>query len=366
MLESVSQPSLSESPAPILSESRPYDKRQEVLQALLKDSELLLKNRLEVRHLMTRDPVVVPPTTTLEEMTSLMQQRRLHHLLVCGRAGELLGVVSDRDLRAQPGATAQQLMGCPALTIVPETLLSPAITYLLNENISCLPVVEHGRLCGVLTITDLVLTLQCSLQLWVRLAQALQHDTTWTEELDGIAATLDDSLTAAQLKERIAGSRRAIERHVRDLTHTIDLNADVLTGMSNRRGLEEVLGMLLAVKRRFEQPFSLVVVTIDHFHRIRETCGDAVAGPLLKAVARLVEESVRDSDYVARCRDDAFAVLMPQTGLEEAEKCCRKLREASRQNAELDIELRISTAAVLPEPGEDATQFLTRAEAAVT
>ena len=50
-------------------ELRPYSKRQQLLQELLNDAELLLKNRLEVRHLMTRDPLVVPPTTTLEEMT---------------------------------------------------------------------------------------------------------------------------------------------------------------------------------------------------------------------------------------------------------------------------------------------------------
>ena len=79
-------------------ELHPYSKRQQLLQELLNDSELLLKNRLEVRHLMTRDPVVVPPTMTLEEMTALVQQRRLHHLLVCGRGGEVLGVISDRDL----------------------------------------------------------------------------------------------------------------------------------------------------------------------------------------------------------------------------------------------------------------------------
>ena len=79
-------------------ELSPYSKRQQLLQELLKHSELLLKNRLEVRHLMTHDPVVVPPTASLDEMIGLVQQRRLHHLLVCGRGGEVLGVISDRDL----------------------------------------------------------------------------------------------------------------------------------------------------------------------------------------------------------------------------------------------------------------------------
>jgi diguanylate cyclase (GGDEF)-like protein len=346
-------------------ELRPYSKRQQLLQELLKDSELLLKNSLEVRHLMTRDPVAIPPTMSLEEMRLLVQQRRLHHLLVCGRTGELLGVVSDRDLHGQPGTTAQQLMSHPALTVTPETPLSPAITYLINENISCLPVVDGGRLCGVLTTTDLVLTLQCTLQLWLRLAQVLQHNAAWTQELDGIAVALDGEVTAEQLVDRLGKARQAMRQQVQDLINMIDLRADVLTGMSNRRGLEEILDLLLAVRKRYEQPFTLVVVVIDHFDRISESCGDAVARPLLKAVARLIQHAVRECDFVARYRDDAFAVVMPQTELAGAETFCDRLRELARQHMELDIELRISAGAVLPSPGEDATKLLSRAEAAI-
>ena len=60
--------------------------------------------------------------------------------------------------------------------------------------------------------------------------------------------------------------------------------------MSNRRELEEILGLLLAVNKRHKRPFSLVLVVIDYFQRIRESCGEAVVKPLLKAVARLIEQ----------------------------------------------------------------------------
>ncbi len=222
MIESVPQPSFNAASLATAPELRPYSKRQQLLQELLNDSELLLKNRLEVRHLMSHEPVAVSPTTTLEEMTLLVQQRRIRHLLVCSRGGELLGVVSDRDLHGQPGTTAQQLMSYPVSTVAPDTLLSPAITYLINENVSCLPVVADGRLCGLLTTTDLVLTLQCMLQLWLRLAQLLQHDTAWTKELDKIAASLDGDLTAEQLADRLATARRAMRQQVQDLVNLID------------------------------------------------------------------------------------------------------------------------------------------------
>jgi diguanylate cyclase (GGDEF)-like protein len=365
MLESIPQPSLGAASLATAPELRPYSKRQQLLQELLNDGELLLKNRMEVRHLMTRDPLSVPPTMTLEEMTLLVQQRRVNHLVVCGRGGEILGVVSDRDFHGQPGTTAQQLMSYPVSTVAPDTPLSPAITYLINENVSCLPVAVNGRLCGLLTTTDLVLTLQCMLQLWLRLAQLLQHDVTWTKELDTVAASLDGDLTAEQLADRLATARQAMRQQIQDLVNMIDLRADLLTGMNNRQGLEEILELLLAVKKRYEQPLSLAIVVIDHFDRISRSCGDVVVKPLLKAVARLIRYSIRQSDFVARYREDAFAVVMTQTGLSGAEMFCRRLQEAARQDTELDIELRIRTGAVSPEPEEDVAQLLSRAEATV-
>ena len=365
MIDSAPQQSTTFTAPPAAPESGGYDTRQQLFRELIKDGELLLKNRLEVRHLMTRELVVIPPTMVVEDITALMQERRLHHLLVCGRGGELLGVISDRDLRSSRGATAQQLMSFPVLTVSPETLLSPAITYLMSEGISCLPVVKDGRLCGVLTTTDLVLTLQCTLQLWQRLAQVIQHDSTWEKALERIAALLTGPLTAKQLADRLAEARQAIRRQVDDLLNVTDLRADVLTGMSNRRGLEEMLDLLLAMKRRHNQPLSVVVVTIDHYERISEKCGESVARTLLRAVARLVEQSVRASDFVARCRDDALAIVLTQTGSESADDFCRRLREAAQRDADLEIELRISIGVAAPEPDEDAAQLLRRAEAAV-
>jgi len=252
------------------------------------------------------------------------------------------------------------------LTATPDTPLNPAITFLLNENISCLPVVDDGRLCGVLTTTDLVLTLQCTLQLWLRLTQVLQYDSGWAKELEQLAKSLEGDLSQTQLAERMQKARNAIRQQVQDLVNLIDLRADVLTGVSNRSGLEEVLEMLLAVRHRYAQPFSLVLVVIDHYRQIGDRCGDAVTRPLLKAVARTIQQSIRNSDFVARCRDDAFAVVLTQTELEGALTFCNRLREAAKQNGQLAVPLRIRTGVVAPEPDEDAAGLLRRAEAAVT
>ena len=57
---------------------RPYSKRQQIMQELMGDSDLLLKDRLEVRHVMSRNPVTIQPATTIEEMSKLISDLRLH------------------------------------------------------------------------------------------------------------------------------------------------------------------------------------------------------------------------------------------------------------------------------------------------
>ncbi|MFZ1932636.1 MAG: CBS domain-containing protein [Thermoguttaceae bacterium] len=343
---------------------RPYSKRQQVMQELTSDSDLLLKDRLEVRHLMTRNPVTIQAAATIEEMTKLMTDLRLHHLLVCNRAGDLVGVVSDRDLRPTRGATAQQVMSYPPMTCTPDTAVTEAITFLRNENISCLPVVDHGQPIGVLTTGDLVLTLQCTLQLSMRMAQVLQQNLIWSQELDKIIASLEGPLTADELAERVVAARRAIRQEIQDLVNVVDLRTDSLTGVSNRQELQDILGMLLAVKARYQRPFSLAIVTVDHYHRIRETCGDAVVKPLLKAVARVIDDHVRTSDFVARCRDDAFAVVLTETRLDEAENFRARILADAHEHSTLDMKLRITANIVEAETGESVADLLARAEGA--
>jgi len=364
MTESVSQECPATAVTPVMG-LRPYSKRQQVMQELMGDSDLLLKDRMEVRHLMTHDPVTIQPSTTIEEMTKLMTDLRIHHLLVCNRAGDLAGVVSDRDLRPTHGTTAQQVMSYPPMTCTSDTPITAAITFLRNENISCLPVVDHNQLCGILTTNDLVVTLQCTLHLWMRLAQVLQQNLIWSQELDKIVASLDGTLTAEQLAERVVAARRAIRQEIQDLVNVVDLRTDGLTGVSNRQELEDILAMLLAMRTRYERPFSLAIVTIDHYDRIRRNCGDAVAKPLLKAVARVIDEHVRTSDFVARCRDDAFAVVLTETRLDDAEGFRQRLLTTAHESSTLDVKLRISVHAVEAKTNESVAELLARAEVTV-
>jgi CBS domain-containing protein/Flp pilus assembly pilin Flp len=174
----------SDKPAPIADEpaaeldynARFFAKREQLMRLFANRPEILLQNQLEAQHLMTTDVVSVPPSASISQMREVMQEQRIRHLLICEAGGELLGVVSDRDLTCPRGCAASSLMRTNIKTVAPNTQIGPSLTMLVNEGISCLPVVENGRLCGILTTVDLILTLQAMLQLWLHAAHMMRSE----------------------------------------------------------------------------------------------------------------------------------------------------------------------------------------------
>ncbi len=149
---------------PELGHDELFAKRQQILRILATDMSALLESRLEVRHLMSRRLWIVSPETNRKDVLQMMDEHKLRHLLVCNEAGELIGVVSDRDLTSRIGSTAQELMSKELVAVEPHAQVNPAITLLINKKISCLPVVNNRIPVGVLTSTDLMMALQCSMQ----------------------------------------------------------------------------------------------------------------------------------------------------------------------------------------------------------
>lgn len=111
---------------------------------------------------MTPDVVTVTPSTPLEEALDRARSRGIRHLPVV-EDGRVAGVVTDRDLRlalrAEAGrapAAVGEVMTTPAITTTPETPVESAGQLLIRHRIGCLPVVEDGALVGILTESDLL------------------------------------------------------------------------------------------------------------------------------------------------------------------------------------------------------------------
>jgi diguanylate cyclase (GGDEF)-like protein/PAS domain S-box-containing protein len=136
----------------------------------------------------------------------------------------------------------------------------------------------------------------------------------------------DESLIyarAADVSElkRIEGEREELLGKVRDMaTH------DSLTGLPNRRALEEQLPREMARARRAGSPLCVAIIDIDHFKEYNDTHGHLAGDEVLRACARAWDEALRGEDTIVRFGGEEFLVLLPDTRAEQAAEIVERLR----------------------------------------
>ena len=105
---------------------------------------------------MSRKVEVVGPDQADDGLRERMRVAGIHHLVVVYR-GELLGVVSSRDLeRNQGSVTVAELMSRDPICGEPRTTVRQAANRMRGNSVGCLPVVEDGEVVGVVTVSDLL------------------------------------------------------------------------------------------------------------------------------------------------------------------------------------------------------------------
>jgi diguanylate cyclase (GGDEF)-like protein len=123
---------------------------------------------------------------------------------------------------------------------------------------------------------------------------------------------------------RDAKDLAAYEARLRDLAFK-----DGLTGLSNRRALEERLDLELARARRAHSHLALLFIDLDRFKSVNDTFGHRVGDQLLVAVAERLLGTLRQADTIARMSGDEFCVLVPDvTDVATAEQVAFKVLEA--------------------------------------
>jgi diguanylate cyclase (GGDEF)-like protein len=100
---------------------------------------------------------------------------------------------------------------------------------------------------------------------------------------------------------------------------------DSLTSVYNTRFFHEVLGRETARADRYSTPLSLLMIDIDSFKLVNDTYGHVVGNKVLTQVARTLEHTVRNTDFVFRCGGDEFGVVLPGTDLEGAMRVAQKI-----------------------------------------
>ncbi|MDH3629157.1 MAG: diguanylate cyclase [Acidobacteriota bacterium] len=129
----------------------------------------------------------------------------------------------------------------------------------------------------------------------------------------------------AQLAAKVDELERA-RNHLRELAHT-----DELTLLANRRRFQHYLAREHSRSKRFDHPYSLLLIDIDHFKKVNDNFGHPMGDLVLQQLAALLEENVRSTDLAARHGGEEFAIVLAETtlsgGLKLADQLCRLVGE---------------------------------------
>ena len=145
---------------------------------------------------------------------------------------------------------------------------------------------------------------------------------------------------------------------------------DGLTGLLNRRAMQETLDQQLHRSRRAGDTFAVVMLDIDHFKAINDRHGHAAGDQALKHTAALLQTSVREVDRVGRFGGEEFLVLLPGLGLAQAAEAAEALRArlAAQQLPRDEGPLTLSASFGVAEwmgPSEEPSRLLMRADQAL-
>jgi diguanylate cyclase (GGDEF)-like protein len=143
---------------------------------------------------------------------------------------------------------------------------------------------------------------------------------------------------------------------------------DVLTGLPNRRSVDDTLKRILAHSGRAAVPFSLVLLDLDHFKQINDTLGHERGDDVLAAFGALIRNEIRASDLAGRTGGEEFAILLPDTDREGAVNLADKVRTALHRLRVKGVDRPVTASfgvATFPEDAVDAVTLMRIADRAL-
>ena len=160
---------------------------------------------------------------------------------------------------------------------------------------------------------DIVLTVRGAIKSYRQERDLIRQN----EELRRLNAELEDIVQARTL-ELVEKNRELEELSV----------TDKLTGLANRRKLDQVLEEEFIRARRYDVEFSVAIMDIDHFKDVNDHHGHAAGDLVLEAMARILRQQTRDADVLARWGGEEFVILCRHAGLARCLATAGKVREA--------------------------------------
>ena len=169
--------------------------------------------------------------------------------------------------------------------------------------------------------------------------------------------------TRSELANRMAELER-LNAEIVQLSQT-----DPLTGIANRRFMNERLVELCRVSARYGAPLAVAVFDVDLFKSVNDRYGHGVGDAVLVALADLLRRQLRATDVPARLGGDEFVVILPRTDADEAVAACQRFHAAVRAHSWSDLAEGLTVTITVGVAGGaeqgDPEQLMRRADAAL-
>ncbi len=261
-----------------------------------------------ISQFMNRDVLSGEPSMSVSAVVAEMSARGHSALVVC-EEGTPVGVITESDVvrvldRSLAGedfsnALAGDVMTSPIRTLCETSTMGEVMRVMNERRFRRVPIVDDkNQLSGIVNVMDL------------------------------------QSATNAVLE------RRGRDLEVAVMERTAELQAankkleqlsvlDALTGLLNRRAMGEKLDEIHHLSRRYGNPYSVLLLDIDHFKDYNDTLGHVAGDQALIGVANLLRDAVRSCDFVYRYGGEEFLILMPETDDESVETVAERIRAST-------------------------------------
>ena len=180
-----------------------------------------------------------------------------------------------------------------------------------------------------------------------------------------VAAKTQALNQAKKRLEKELEENKLLEGHLKHQATT-----DSMTGLMNRRAFIDEFDKELNRARRTMSPLSCLILDIDHFKQVNDSYGHHIGDLVIKSVAENMKEHTRTMDYIGRIGGEEFAILMPETHLDDAYQIADRLRDFvskyemcfDRQTIHITVSIGITD---LRDKNETIESILQRADAAL-
>lgn len=156
----------------------------------------------------------------------------------------------------------------------------------------------------------------------------------WSNEAQGLALGAVDYITKpvrapivrARIRNHLALQQALAELAFKNKELERLAERDKLTGLYNRRKLDDALAQEVIRSERYHRPLSVILIDIDHFKNVNDTYGHQVGDTVLMESAARLTHTLRTSDIAGRWGGEEFLVICPETAVDTAVMLAKRLR----------------------------------------